>query len=131
MFLENGLFENEEDNSHYFDDSSLGMLSVVRICCMKGHFIFKNHLMNTKTMGSTALSIYKHGGPLQKIIALKICKLVLPSLDENDVGDVTNIVAEESSSSIIRYFINEIGRLVGYSDKKVIKLNIIQYQDSS
>ena len=120
MFLENGLFESKEDKSHYFDDSSLGMLSIVRICCMKGNFIFKNHLMNTKTMASTALSIYKHAAsPLQKIVALKICKLVFPCLDENDVGDVTNIVAEESFSSIIRYFINEIGRLVGYSDKKV------------
>jgi len=115
-------------NSHYHDDiSNLGMLSIVRLCCIKSDFIFKNQLMIAKNMATTALSIYKNGGPLQKIMALKICKLVFPSVTGEDIEAITLMVnsEESSSSSIIYYFINEIGRLVGYSDNKVYNISLL------
>lgn len=105
------------DMSHYYDDiNNLGMLSIVRLCCMRNDF--KNQLMIAKNIATTALSIYKTGGPLQKIGALKICKLVFPSLNESDIGELA-----VEGSSIIYYFINEMGRLSGYSYKKVFSIS--------
>ena len=86
--------------------------------------------MNSKEMAATAMAIYKVGGPLQKLFALKISKMVFPTLKEEDIEAMKEILLDNSNNSsitsIIQFFVNEIGRLIGYSD---IRLQLQESND--